>query len=293
MMRSSTLLILVLLASAAVHAGQPIDQTHGVDADTLIRVSNIKGEVEIEVGDANEVRITGTLGDGVEELWVNGGGERLDIEVRQPRNSRRVEATRLKLQIPRGASVEVDTVSADVRVEGLGGARAQVETVSGDVDIAADPERVGVKTVSGDIELKSTSQRTELETVSGDIDVVEVGEELSVTTVSGELLISSKPLSVAHFESISGDMEINTSLKPRARLSISSLSGDVELFLPESLSAKVSVETFSGNIRSDRGQVRRAQFGQQSSLEFKAGDGSGRIEIESFSGNIRIRTGVR
>ena len=88
-------------------------------------------------------------------------------------------------------------------------------------------------------------------------------------------------------------MEIDVNLELQANLSISSLNGDIELFLPEKLSARCEVETFSGDIRSDRGQVNKAEYGQQKSLSFRAGDGSGRIEIETFSGDVRIQTGVK
>ena len=79
----------------------------------------------------------------------------------------------------------------------------------------------------------------------------------------------------------------------RANLSISSLNGDIDLFLPVKLSARCEVETFSGDIRSDRGEVRKADFGQSKRLSFQAGDGAGRIQIESFSGDVRIQSGVQ
>jgi DUF4097 and DUF4098 domain-containing protein YvlB len=152
---------------------------------------------------------------------------------------------------------------------------------------------VELTSVSGDLDLKSRSGRTEMTSVSGDIDAVGVTGEVTMNTVSGEMLVSTGALSRAHFESVSGDMEIDANLEQRANLAISSLNGDVELFLPEKLSARCEVETFSGSIRSDRGEVRKAEYGQQKSLSFRAGDGTGRIQIESFSGDVRIRSGVQ
>ena len=282
----------LLLTSAAL-AGQSIDETHSVNANALITISNIKGKVSIVAGSTNEVRITGTLGNGVGELLVSGGGDRLEIEVRHPRNSRQIQATVLKLQVPKGSSVEVETVSADVVINNLQGDAIEVETISGDVEIEAESDRVQVTTVSGDIELKTRAGRTELATVSGDIDAIGMTGELNATTVSGDFSISTGALSRAHFESVSGDMEIDASLELQANLSISTLNGDIELFLPQNLSARCRVETFSGMIRSDRGKVREAEYGPHKSLSFRAGDGAGRIEIESFSGDVRIRSGVR
>ena len=230
----------LLLANAAL-AGQPIDETYDVNADALITISNVKGKVSIAAGSSKEVQISGTLGDGVQELSVSGGGDRLEIEVRHPRNSRHVQATVLKLLVPVGSSVEVETISADVDVSGLQGDAIQIETISGDVGVEAEPNRLELTTVSGDIELKTQAGRTELATVSGDVDAVGLTGELNVNTVSGDLLISTGALSRAHFESVSGDMEIDTNLEPQAALSISSLNGDVELFLPEKLSARCEV----------------------------------------------------
>ena len=203
----------LLLANVAL-AGQPIDERREVNANALIRISNTKGKVSIGAGASAEVQITGTLGDGARELSLSGGGDRLEIEVKHPRNSRNVQATVLKILVPEGSSVEVETVSADVDVNGLQGEAIEIETVSGDVEIKAEPKRVEVTTVSGDIGLKTQAGRTELGTVSGDVDAVGLTGELNVTTVSGELLISAGALSRAHFESVSGDMEIDTGPRP-------------------------------------------------------------------------------
>jgi len=283
-------MLLALLWTGVGFAGQSIDERRTVADDALVVVKNVQGEVEVRVGEPGEVRLTGTLGSGTRGLEVSDGGNRLVIEVKYPRNSRDVEDTDLYLRVPEGVSREIETVSADVTVDGPRGERIEVQTVSGEVEVTADPGHLDLKSVSGDIGIRTQTRRIDLETVSGDLEGEDLQGEINLNTVSGEALISTRDADRAHFETVSGDLELRIGLAADGDVSISSLSGDVDLDVTPELSADVEVTSFSGSIRSDRGEVRTARHGPQKSLEFRAGDGTGRIRIESFSGDVRIRS---
>ena len=82
----------------------------------------------------NEVRITGSLGDGVERLEIGDGGDTLVVRARYPRNnrnSRNSEPTTLVLEIPRQASLDVESVAASVDVQGVAGDELEIDSVSG------------------------------------------------------------------------------------------------------------------------------------------------------------------
>ncbi|HEY6894149.1 MAG TPA: hypothetical protein VI258_08280, partial [Rhodanobacteraceae bacterium] len=75
---------LLLASSGAALASTPINETRSVNADARIDVSNIKGDVTISGWDKNEVAITGTLGEGVKKLAIDGSGGSLSIKVEPP-----------------------------------------------------------------------------------------------------------------------------------------------------------------------------------------------------------------
>ncbi len=288
--RSSIHLLTLLIGMAGGQAlAEDIDQTMALAADGMAVVKVVKGEVRLQGWDRNEIMIRGELGEGSQELLLEGNSQRREIEVKIPRNAGNVEGSELEVFLPFGASVVVETTSADIIAEGLNGDLIELRAVSGDIEAEGGGQRLFAHTVSGDIELESRARRVDLNSVSGDIDARLSGEEVDANTVSGEILLIARSLARGHFESVSGDMEIDTGLKSTGTITVASLSGDVDLILPTDMSATCEAESFSGSIKSTRGQVEKAQYGPHKTLRFVSGDGSGRIQVESFSGDVRIR----
>ena len=283
------LMALVFLgAGTTLLAKQDVSETRSVDADAYVSVSNAVGEITIRGWDRNEVSIEGTLADNVEELVIEETGNGLLVEVKNPRHARRLEDTILVLNVPEGASVEVESVSADINVSGLSGERMSASSVSGDLDLGVNSSMVEVESVSGDVMLQGSSSETSVESVSGEIELIGISGELSIATVSGDVIVDAGELTGARFETVSGDLEISASLSEDARLSAESMSGDVTLTLPSSVSARFEASSFSGDIESEFGDAE--VDGPGSSLEFTVGDGSARVRLESFSADIEINS---
>ena len=165
----------------------------------------------------------------------------------------------------------------------------ELRAVSGDIEVEGGGLRVIASTVSGDIEIESEARRVELNAVSGDIDAEVSSLEADVETVSGAILFKSGALERGHFESVSGDIELDIELASHGSISVASLNGDIDLILPRELSATCEAESFSGSIKSTRGEVQKAKYGPHKVLRFVSGDGAGRVRVESFSGDVRIR----
>ena len=62
---------LCALAPLVVWAGDSIDQSWSVNSDVRVSVENVAGEIEIRGWDQDEVQLTGTLGDSVDELEID------------------------------------------------------------------------------------------------------------------------------------------------------------------------------------------------------------------------------
>jgi len=67
-----------------VMAATPINQTRSLNPDGEIKVENISGLIKVRVWNEPRVQITGSLGEGVEKLIVEGDAKSLHIQVKYP-----------------------------------------------------------------------------------------------------------------------------------------------------------------------------------------------------------------
>lgn len=284
-------LVLAVLAAPAL-AATPIDETRPLHARGEIEISNLKGSIEVRTWDREEVRITGSLGDGVERLEIGDGGRELSVHVRYPRNSRDSEPTSLVLQVPRRASVEVDSVAAHVDVQGVAGRELEIESVSGRVIAVGAPDEANIESVSGDLRLNLNSRDVEVDTVSGNIMLRgRLSGKVSAESMSGNVDIDTRGEALARLESstVSGDATLRAAIANGGRFSFESVSGDVRMTLPAASSARVEARTYSGDISAPGGDVNRKRLGPGASLEHVFGSGSGSISVETFSGDVSLR----
>lgn len=299
-MVSRLIVLAALVATPAAFAATPINQTRPLASDGAVSIENVKGRITVRTWDRAEVRITGSLGDGVEKLVVEGDASDLRIEVRHPKRGGgwfgwgggqdRSEPTMLEVSVPKAASVSVDAVSADVDVAGTGGRRLSLASVSGDVLVRnARAGEANFESVSGDVDAEVGSDNVSAETVSGDLLVKgRIGGRVSLDSVSGDATLVAGTIERLNLSTVSGDARLSAALAASGSITADSVSGNVDLVLPRDTSARLQIETFSGSISSPVGQVRTEEYGPGKSLEARLGTGSGSIRIESFSGNARV-----
>lgn len=273
-------------------AATPINQTRPLDPRGRVEIDNLKGRVEVRGWDRPEVKLTGSLGDGVEKFVLEGDGRALHIEVKYPSRSNRAEPTILILQVPLRAELEIDTVSADIDVHGMASREMSLESVSGDITANGAPGRAKVASVSGDINLTFNSGDVDVSTVSGDVTLSgRLNGEVSVETVAGDMQVDSKGEKLSSFKAstVSGDMQAGMALAADGVVKMESVSGDLLLVLPRDLSAQVSGESFSGELKAPGAKIKREAFGPGSSFHTHYGAGKGEIRMESFSGDAELQ----
>lgn len=283
---------LACAALAPAWAATPIDQVRPLDPRGRVEIDNLKGRVEVRAWDRQEVRVTGSLGDGVEKLVIDGDRDELRIEVKYPNRSRNTEPTMLVVQVPLQAELEIETVSADIDVHGVAPRELSLQSVSGDIVANGAPRRASVESVSGDVNLTFNSSEIEASTVSGDLVVAgRLTGEASVETVSGDLRFDSRGERLRKFSagSVSGNIAARLALAEAGEIRMESVSGDLGLDLPKALSAEVIGESFSGDLSAPGAKIQREDFGPGSSFHQRYGDGKGEIRLETFSGDARLR----
>lgn len=283
----TTLMLLVATGPVSALAEGDIDEVRPLAADGHVLVENSFGEIDVQGWNREEIRISGYLSEDVKELEIKETGKGIRIRV-DYYDRRTIDGARLEITMPKGASLEADSVSGDIQAAGLNGASIDLRTVSGDLDVAASPLRLTLNTVSGDIEFAGTTNRVDVESVSGEIDLSGVSGEIEATTVSGDVTVTGGPLRSGEFEAVSGDVELDVALEDGGRITVSSMSGDIELYLPRSQQAEFFAQTFSGDIDTAFGSAKESSRGPGSRLEYTEGDGGATINLNSFSGDVSI-----
>jgi len=294
---------LCLIAPAM--AATPLNETRALDLEGSFALStNLNGTIEVRVWERPEVQLTGTLGDGVEDVSITGDGRSVKVNIKYPDNSGsswfglfsfrsglgRAERSHLQITLPRTANIKIESVSADIDVAGTAGSKLAIESVSGDIAASGAPGEAEIEAVSGDIRLAlDGSREVKAESVSGDVNVRgHLSGKLTLESVSGNLEVDTRGGAAErlHLNTVSGDARIHTGLATGGRISASSLSGDIDLVTPAQLSARVKGKSFSGRIRMPG--VEDNQSGLNRSVEHRYGDGDGDIRLESFSGNVKL-----
>lgn len=159
--------------------------------------------------------------------------------------------------------LEINSVSADVEVLGVGGDEVKLETVSGDADIQnAACTELKVSTVSGKATCSNvTASDFDGEAVSGNFKASGAFSEIDVDTVSGSI-------------------EVRTSVSPR-EVEGGSVSGNISLYLPKDSGFTAKIDTVSGEIECSL----PCTVGKNRVI---CGNGSAAFDFESVSGSVRI-----
>ena len=232
------------------------------------------GDVAIRGVEGGAIRVRSKDGRDLQELFkvdISDGA----VELRQIERlgiglqifSRR-EGGDLAIEVPHGATVSIDTQSADVEASDLSGAKSfrsasgeitltrlagavEVETVSGEIEIDGQaPLDIAARSVSGDVRVRvPTIRRLELATTSGDIrlDAELTGDgPFTVRSISGDATIVGRNGFRVEAESITGDLssdlpskresipgrKVLTVGRPGPTLTFRSVSGDFHVAAP-------------------------------------------------------------
>lgn len=171
----------------------------------------------------------------------------------------------LEIEVPRGATVSLETASAEIEAG----------------DLLGDTK---VRTASGDVTLERMGGALELDAVSGDVAITaQLPMTLRARTISGDCAIRAPRLGRATVESTSGDVRIDAVLGGDGPFSISTVSGDATIVGRTGL--RVEARTVTGDLRSDLPHRREQANGRKVLV---VGDGSVAISFRSVSGDLRV-----
>jgi DUF4097 and DUF4098 domain-containing protein YvlB len=275
-------------------AAQELTKRATVLPDATIEVSNVQGSVDVTAWDRNEVELVAELESDKDELEFEATDRHVRIEVDRPHgrygNSDGEEAM-LTLRVPKGARLIIDTVSANITIEGVRGEQS-LESVSGTVETKAFDAPVSLSSVSGDVTVTGNGGKAAVttENVSGSVTATGLSGSYQGEVVSGNINATVAAAEHLSISSVSGDIEVRADLAPTARVTMESISGTITMTAKPPVSADFDIESFSGDIENCFGQKARdtSKYTPGSELSFTQGSGGARVEIQTLSGEISI-----
>ena len=292
-----------------------VSETRKVSSDASLDLSHVSGDVRVNTGRANEIRIEavkrvrhrdaeeGKRLLGLLRVDINQIGSRLEIRTMYPRTSTRSLSASVDytITVPANAAISIKTVSGDVAVNGVRG-EVRAETVSGDVDVVETPNLALAKAVSGDVRARDIGTETSLllSTVSGSV----IASALKVRTleagsVSGNVELTNLEVERLLAKTINGDITYDGVLSRGGRYEFNAHSGNVRIALANPSGFELDASTFSGSIRSDfpvtlrttardeRGSRSRNGMSNRA-VRGTFGDASAILAVRSFSGTVVI-----
>jgi len=221
---------------------ETIEKTFQVTAPARLIISNVRGSVTIQSGEAGQIEVKAIKhgnfenGSNVIEITQDTDGS-VRVETRSNdslfgflSHPPKVE---YNLRVPQGIHLEASCVSSTLNVSDLEGV-FRLKTISGDVELAHLTGPIKLSAVSGDISGSHMAGVLELGTVSGRVRLVESNfPNADASTVSGDLILQT-PVAEGpyHFSSVSGSVRLLVPPDTHCNAELNSVSGTIRSSLP-------------------------------------------------------------
>lgn len=304
----------LLVLSTSIFAGDKVDKTLDVDANSLIEIIHVSGQAKVIGWDKNLVRVEGELGDKTEEFRFERDGKSVLIEV-EVENShsnwgwsdKGGKGDNLTIHVPLNSRVDYHSPNADLRIETIHGG-ANIEMINGDLRANDLKGRISLKTVNGDIKAEKLAGELSLDavngdikakqiegdgitvnTVNGDIDVDSSAQEVSAETVNGDIEMSLDQVIDVKTNTVNGDISMRMNLIEGGRVRAGSVGGGVEFVFQKDIQAKFNIEAHAGGSIKNRindTRASEAKYGPRKWLEFSTGEPSATVDVSTVHGSI-------
>jgi hypothetical protein len=221
-----------------------------------VAVCVLSGNVNVVGWDKSEVVVRSTEGAQIEFRNDKGAGpaSKVHVVVIDKDDVLRTKSgcqalTDVEMNVPRGATVQVQTREGSISIAGV--STAYAGTQSGDINLERVLQVLEVGTIDGTVSVKDSSGRMDLNSVSGNVVVTNVkpldpSDAFESTTVSGDLELEKVTHAQMNLRTVNGNMRLSGPLASGGRYGINTMSGDVTLALPADasfqLNAKVSAQ---------------------------------------------------
>ena len=248
----SLTIVVCAIASVARVVDQPGDKkyeaaqrTTAVDGNATVTLCVMAGQVTVRGWNKNEVRARSADSDRIELRRVDAAGEeskpakKIDVFIDDkstngPRGDCQASAD-VELDVPQGATVQVQTRDGDINITGVEVAYAGSQ--NGDITIEHVKQMIEAGSIGGSIYVKDSSGRITLTSAGGGIEAtninpVDAGDNFEVTSVSGDIQLEKVSHAKLSAKSVTGNINLAGTLAHSGNYGFNTMSGDVVLSLP-------------------------------------------------------------
>ena len=243
---------------------QKVERTIAVDPAVAVSLCVTSGNITVRGWDRNEV--TARSADAVQidlrkpEEMPAGTVKKLEVVVFNKAETGKPQGkcqaySDLDLNVPKGATVLVQTRDGDIRIGEV--ASAYAGTQNGDIEVEQISRSIEVGSIGGSICIKDSTGRVSVSSAGGSIDAanlrpVETNDTLEVVTTSGDISLTNVTHKDINTKTVSGNLTLTGPLAAAGRYWFNSFSGDVTLALPANSSFKLMAKVSeNGEIITD------------------------------------------
>lgn len=162
---------------------------------TEVKVNVVFSDIEIDAVDENTVKVNGYINYSNTkhkyEIKAYKKGTTLIVEVEHPRKLRGNASGQFHITMPALTDVDVNTVSGDISLNGVGQKFVRLNTVSGKIKAENIGSDIKANSISGDIEVMEAKGNLNLNSISGDQTISDVDGNFNGTSISGDFNISN------------------------------------------------------------------------------------------------------
>jgi hypothetical protein len=231
---------------------QKVERTIVVDPAVAVSLCVMSGNITVRGWDRNEV--VARSADAVQidlrkpqELMPVGSVKKLDVVVfnkpEEQKSQGKCQAySDVDLNVPRGATVLVQTRDGDISIAEV--ASAYAGTQNGDIEVEQVSRSIEVGSIGGSICLKDSTGRVSISSAGGTVDAtnlrpIDLADTIDVVTTSGDITLSQVTHKQINTKTVSGNLTLSGPLAAAGRYWFNSFSGDVTLALPANSSFKL------------------------------------------------------
>jgi hypothetical protein len=254
---------------------------HAIGADGLLALRLRDGEVRLRAVDGETVGVRDVNDHDLSDMFEveaaagslslkDGRGLQMIVGMRSMRRGGSLHTPELDIELPRRATLVLESSSGDVEADGLLGDQRY-------------------RTASGDVVLRAVSGRIAIEVVSGDIEVSAIGEaQVSARSVSGDVEIRAATLSALQVTTTSGDMKVAGRLTGAGPFTIDTVSGD-GLLAPAG-DVRVDMTSLTGDLATELEGTQVTDRGRRSLV---IGTNGPVVVFRSMSGDLSVVRATR
>jgi hypothetical protein len=257
---------------------ETIEKTFPVTVPARLKLSNIRGSVQIEAGEDGLISVSAT------KHLNSGNASRTEILMSQAEDGKVIVETKYGdwffsffnfsspckvdyvVRVPHSCEIDTSGVSNSLLIQSVEGG-FNISTVSGEMSF---------KDLRGDLHLSS---------VSGNVSGEDLSGKLHLNTVSGDVRLAGGDLSQGKVSTVSGDIQIRTAMA-KGPYTFKSVSGDVHLAVTQEVGFSVNLQSVSGVLHTALPLNHRHKSG--GTLTAEIGGGEVEIGMNSVSGNLYL-----